>query len=149
MVFRLCLTPLFGSRTPEGVYVKSLEGRDAATVYNNWPYRDITTVDSVLDSVVASPSAGLFIKENDELVCWMTGRVHVGMSQLHTLDQFRNRGYAACVTQYLTKRLAQSGYVPYAIVSPDNEPSVRCFKRVGFRRNSPFHICEVIFPDCD
>lgn len=134
-------------RARDGVYVKSLESHHAGTVYDNWAYREITTVDSVLDSVMASPSAGVFVKDSDQLVCWMTSRVHVGMSQLHTLEQFRHRGYAILATRYLSKRLAQSGYVPYAIVSPSNEPSVRCFKGVGFKSNGAFHICEVTFPD--
>lgn len=137
---------LFLTSSPADVYVKSLETHNAATVYDNWSYNEITTADSVLEGVIASPTAGVFLKDTNKLVCWMTSRVHVGMSQLHTLEEYRRRGYAACVTQYLTKRLAQSGYVPYAIVSPNNEPSVRCFQRAGFRLNSLFHICEVTFP---
>ena len=137
---------MFLTSSPADVYVKSLETHNAATVYDNWSYNEITTVDSVLEGVIASPTAGVFLKDTNKLVCWMTSRVHVGMSQLHTLEEYRRRGYAACVTQYLTKRLAQSGYVPYAIVSPNNEPSVRCFQRAGFRLNSLFHICEVTFP---
>ena len=131
--------------TPDDVYVKSLETSHSSTVYDHWYYKDTTVVESVADSVVESPSAGVFLKETDELVSWMTNFLPTGLSQLHTLEQFRRRGYAAYVIRYLSKRTAQSGYVPYAIISPGNKASENCFINVGFESVGPYHICEAKF----
>jgi len=131
--------------TPDDVYVKSLETSHSSTVYDHWDYKDTTVVESVADSVVESPSAGVFLKETDELVSWMTNFLPTGLSQLHTLEQFRRRGYAAYVIRYLSKRTAQSGYVPYAIISPGNKASENCFINVGLESVGPYHICEAKF----
>jgi len=114
-------------RTPDDVYVKSLEADHAGAVYDNWTYKEVTTVASVASSIVEAPSAGVFVKSTNNLVSWMTCRVPNGMSQLHTLDGFRRRGYAAYVIRYLSKRMAQAGYTPFANIFPDNASSIRCF----------------------
>lgn len=129
-------------RARDDVYVKSLEPHHAAKVYDNWLYKDTTIMQAVVDSVVESPSAGVFLKATDELVSWMTNFLPTGLSQLHTKEECRQRGYATYVTQYLTKRTAQAGYVPYAIISIGNESSKRCLEGVGFQSIRSYHICE-------
>lgn len=119
----------------------------AATVYDCWPYKAVTTVDSVLNSVVESPSAGVFMKDTNQLVSFMISRVPNGMSQLHTLEGFRRRGYAAYVTRYLSKRMAQAGLTPFAVIFPDNESSIRCFQSVGFKIRSPSYIFAIEYPN--
>lgn len=132
--------------TPDDVYIKSLETRHAATVYDNWALKRVANIDSVVDCIVESPSAGLFVKETNELVSWMTSHVPNGMSKLHTLEEFRHRGYARLVTQYLAKRVAQAGYLPFATIDPSNEASKKCFRSAGFSFISSFHIFSTFRP---
>ena len=92
-----------------------------------------TTLQTIVDEIVQLPSAGVFLKETDELVSWMTYHPPMSMGKLHTLDNHRKRGYASIVTRYLSKRLAQSGLIPFVIIMPDNKPSQKLFESVGFR----------------
>lgn len=81
------------------------------------------------------PSAGVFLKENDELVSWMMCVPPTGMGRLHTLENHRRKGYAKLVTQYLSKRLVQSGFIPYVHVVVKNEVACKFFENLGFELN--------------
>ncbi len=85
------------------------------------------------NAIVNFPSAGVFLKENDQLVSWMIHHPPWGMGMLNTLKEHRRKGYAALVSKYLTKRMAQSGYVPYVIIDIGNEASSSLFESIGFR----------------
>ncbi|XP_046653116.1 uncharacterized protein LOC124343710 isoform X5 [Daphnia pulicaria] len=124
----------------DGVYVKSLERCHAQTVYDHWPYRGNATLDNVSDEIEQLPSAGVFLKENDQLVSWITCYPPNGMSRLHTLEEHRHRGYAGLATKYLSKRVAQSGLVPFVNIVVENEASHKFFESVGFKLLSPIHI---------
>ena len=128
---------------PDDVYVKSLERCHAATIYSNWLYKASTTIGHVEEEIDRMPSAGLFLKETDELVCMIMGRPPNGMSRLFTLDEYRGRGYARLVIQYISKRMAQSGYLPFANVIAHNESSIKCFRHLGFRHHRNICILEV------
>lgn len=120
-------------RLSDEVYVKSLEREHASIVYENWTYKASTTVDHVADEIDQLPSAGAFLKTTDQLVSWMVCHPPNGMSRLHTVDGYRRKGYAKLLTRYLSKRFAQSGYVPFVNIVNDNEASIKFFQSLGFR----------------
>ena len=115
------------------VYVKSLEKHHASTVYKYWPYKIFATVEDVMDQIHNFPSAGVFLKENDQLVSWMVYRAPWGMGKLHTLQEHRKKGYASLVTKYMSKRMAQSGYIPSVIIEKGNNASCAFFEYLGFK----------------
>ncbi|KZS02954.1 Uncharacterized protein APZ42_034405 [Daphnia magna] len=123
-----------------GVYVKSLEPCHAKIVYDHWPYNASTRVEYIGKEIELLPSAGVFLKENDELVSWMMCHPPNGMSRLHTLEEHRRRGYASLVTQYLTKRVAQSGVVPFVNIVIGNTASCKFFESMGFKHLRPINI---------
>ena len=127
-------------REIDGVYVKSLERCHAQTVYDHWPYKGHTTLDYVAKEIEQLPSAGVFFKGNDQLVSWMMCSPPNGMSRIFTLEEYRHRGYAALVTKYLSKRVAQSGLVPFVNIHIENQASHKFFESVGFKLLSPIHI---------
>lgn len=124
----------------DDVYVKSLEPCHAKIVYDNWPYKAGTTVENISKEIELLPSAGVFLKEGDEPVSWMMCHPPNGMSRLHTLERHRRRGYASLVTQYLTKRVAQSGCVPFVNIVIDNTASYKFFDSMGFKHLRPIHV---------
>jgi len=91
------------------VYVKSLERCHAALVYENWAYKSSTLVEFVADEIDRLPSAGVFLKSDDQLVSWIMEHPPNGMSRLYTVEPYRRRGYGRLAIQYLSKRMAQSG----------------------------------------
>lgn len=95
------------------------------------------------DEVEKFPSAGVFLKATNELVSWAMYYPANGMSRVHTLVQYRGKGYASLVIRYLSKRVAQAGYLPTANVVLKNEASHRLFRSMGFQQQ-PWHINELI-----
>ena len=85
------------------------------------------------DELARLPSAGVYLKSTDQLVAWMNLHPPNGMSRLHTLEEHRRKGYASLLTQYLSKRMAQAGHLPYAHVSVGNTASEQVFIQLGFR----------------
>ena len=86
------------------------------------------------DEIDRQPSAGLFLKENDELVSWIMAHPPNGMSRLFTVPAHRRKGYASLVIVYMTKRMAQSGYIPFGNIRTDNIPSMTLFESLGFQK---------------
>ena len=92
-------------------------------------------MESVAKEIAELPSAGVFLKTDNQLVSWMMYHLPNGMSRLHTLEEHRRRGYAALVTQYLSKRVAQCGLVPFVNIHIDNVASYTFFtSTMGFQR---------------
>ncbi|KAI9560841.1 hypothetical protein GHT06_011794 [Daphnia sinensis] len=127
----------------EGVYVKSLERCHAQLVYDNWPYNKRTTVDDIAGEIDQLPSSGVFLKEDNQLVSWMMCHPPNAMSRLHTLEDHRRQGYAALVTRYLAKRLAQSGFVPFVNIIVENSASKKVFESLGFQFLRHIHIGDI------
>ena len=127
-------------RLPADVYVKSLEATHAPLVFESWPYKHLTTLQDVVDEIVQLPSAGIFLKSNDQLVTWMMCHPPNGMSRLLTLEPHRRKGYASLVTKYLTKRMAQSGHFPYINIVAGNPVSRKFFESIGFRYLGAGHV---------
>jgi predicted GNAT family acetyltransferase len=124
----------------DDVYVKSLEPRDAQTVFNWWPYNPSTTVDDVADELARLPSAGVFLKSSNKLVSCMNLHPPNGMSRLFTLEEHRRKGYADLLTRYLSKRVAQAGHSPYVHITEGNTVSEQFFHHMGFRLQRPGYI---------
>lgn len=121
------------NRCLRDVYVRSLERRHAGVVYEHWPLKHLTSIDDVGDEIEQMPTAGVFLKETDELVCWATCYLGFGIAHLFTLSPFRRRGYAGLVIRYISKRMAQSGYVVFAGALTDNTNSNALFSKLeGF-----------------
>ena len=117
-----------------------MEQCHAKIVYDHWAARTTTSVEIIAEEINSLPSAGVFLKATNELVCWITYYPTNGMSRLHTLDQHRRKGYASLVIRYLSKRVAQAGFVPTANVGLGNEASFRVFESIGFQILQPWHI---------
>jgi predicted GNAT family acetyltransferase len=96
-------------------------------------------VEDIADEIDLLPSAGLFLKDKDELVSWIMGHAPMGMSRLFTMDGHRRKGYATLVTLYMSKRMAQSGFLPYVNIVVGNTASAKFFEGLGFRFVCPLN----------
>jgi len=116
----------------DDIYAKSLERRDAQTVFDYWLYNSSTNVENVADELTQLPSAGVYLKSTDQLVSWMNFHPPNDMSRLHTLEEHPRKGYATLFTRYLCKRVAQAGHSPYVLILDGNTASEKFFQRFGF-----------------
>lgn len=120
-------------RDSKEVYVKSLERTHAQTVLEHWALKNETSVEFLAGEIRQFPSAGVFLKTNDQLVSWTNYLPCNGLSRIYTLEDYRHRGYDTLMIQYMSKSLAQSGYVPFTRIDPQNDKSILLFKSLGFK----------------
>lgn len=118
---------------PVEVYVKTLERKHAITIHENAQYRRDATLEDVIHELVNLPSAGVFLKANDQLVSWIMCHPPFGMVRLFTLEPYRRRGYAKLAVCYLSKIMAKSGCVPFTSIMKGNTPAIVLFANLGFR----------------
>ena len=119
------------NRIPDEVYVKSLERSHAQLVYDNHFFSHQSSIEDVADEIDELPSAGVFLKENNQLVSWIVYCPPFGMSRFFTLEGYRRRGYGKLVVQYMAKRAVQSGYQIIAHTAPDSA-SIPLFESLDF-----------------
>jgi len=131
---------------PEDVYVKSLEPCHAQMMYDLWPHKAQSNVQTIVDNTVDFPSAGLFLKDGDGLVSWIVGQN--GMNRLYTVQEYRRRGYADHVTRYLMRGMVQSGYLPFVHIKAENQASISFFQKLGFRWTRTVSMIEATAPGC-
>ena len=120
-------------RMPDGVYVKSLERCHAQIAHDTHKNRANHSAEDVADEIDQMPSAGVFLKHNDQLVSWIVYNPPFGMSRLFTLEEYRRKGYAKLAVQYMAKRVAQTGYLPTVNINVDNEVSAAFFENLGYK----------------
>ena len=118
---------------PGDVYVKNLEVRHAQVVHQNSLFRSNVALEDVRHEIEHLPSAGVFLKSNDELVSWMMCHPPLGMMRLGTFEPYRRRGYAKLAVKYLSKAVAQSGCVPFVSIIKGNSPAIALFESLGFK----------------
>lgn len=118
---------------PCDVYVKSLERRHAQLVHQHSLFRSNVALDDVIHEIEHLPSAGVYLKENDELVSWMMCHPPLGMMRLSTFEAYRRKGYARLAARYLSKIVAQSGCVPFVSIIRGNSPAIALFESLNFR----------------
>ena len=59
------------------------------------------------------------------------------MGMLHTLHDFRRRGYAALVVRALASKIIQDGAVPFCHIVEGNTSSLALFRSLGFEEPQP------------
>lgn len=107
-----------------------LRVEDAPLIARNWVHGD--DVDYCRSRIASGPGFGL--RKGGGLISWMLTHEDGSMGMLHTLEQWRRRGYGRGVASALAKRIMEEGKRPFCFVLQDNEPSVRLFESLGFQR---------------
>ena len=110
-----------------------MERCHAQQIYDHWEYNLTTTVDNIGNELDHFPSAGVFLKETDQLVSWVVWHPPSGLSKLHTLEHHRRKGYANLAVCYLSKRLAQSGFIPFLNIPLEDYILRKFFKSIGYQ----------------
>ncbi|XP_044755447.1 uncharacterized protein LOC123314321 [Coccinella septempunctata] len=117
---------------PKETYVKKLCADHAEQMNRVWPHRFENSGKNVANWLSINDGYGLFLKENDELVSWaMQGYLgHINL--LQTEKEHMGRGYGGVMLLLMAKHIAQSGYVPVAMVLTKNKASNSLFRKQGF-----------------
>ncbi|XP_056291717.1 glycine N-acyltransferase-like protein 3 [Pseudoliparis swirei] len=65
-------------------------------------------------------------------VSWILMNDYCALGLLHTLPEYRGRGYAKALVNTIVRRLHSEGYPVYCFIEEDNAVSFELFKSLGF-----------------
>ncbi|XP_071454486.1 glycine N-acyltransferase-like [Hetaerina americana] len=117
---------------PEDMYLSKLEPSHAATVVYHWPYAKEDTINIVTQMINIFDTVGIFTKDS-KLVSWVMNTFY-GVGMLHTIEEYRMKGYGSIVVQQLVKSLGNKGINSYLSARPDNHAAQSLFVNMGFKQ---------------
>ena len=115
----------------------SLTEKNANIVCSNSEYKEYISLEYVKDCIRRGISAGHY--ENNKLVSWAITQDDGAIGFLHTLDEFRRKGYGYNVTLSMIDRVRSSGGLPFANVLPSNKRSINLLLKLGFKESKKIH----------
>ena len=114
-----------------------LSERDAQIVFNNSEYKQYISVEYVKDCIRKGISAGVY--GNNKLVSWSITQDDGAIGFLHTLDEYRRKGFGYNITLSMIKQVRNSGGLPFANVLPTNKRSIDLLLKLEFKENKRIH----------
>jgi len=115
----------------------TLKKNDARAVYENSEYKDYISVEYVKDRIIHGISAGIY--DRHKLVCWSISQDDGAIGFLHTLDNYRRRGYGYNVTLAMIEKVRNMKELPFAYVKKQNKRSINLLLKLGFKENKIIH----------
>lgn len=141
VLWDLCMTQYY---LPDNIRLPSVEYKtfplavdDAIVVYENSEYKDYISIEYVKDCIRKGISAGLF--EKNKLVSWAITQDDGAIGFLHTMDEFRKKGYGYSITLSMIDQVRKNNGLPFANVLPSNNRMINLLLKLGFKENKKIH----------
>ncbi len=129
------LLPSYENKTVE------LNVNDADAVYNNSEYKEYISREYAAQRIKRGISAGIY--EDNKLVSWGITQDDGAIGFLHTLEEYRRKGYGYRVTLSIIEKLRNRGQLPFAYVVATNNRSISLLQKLGFVKDKVIHWFEV------
>ena len=133
---------------PDDVQISSPEYKtvpltdsDAQNVYDNSEYKEYISIEYVTDCIQKGISVG--ISENGKLVSWSITQDDGAIGFLHTLNDYRRKGYGYNITLSMIEQVRNSGGLPFANVLQTNKRSINLLLKLGFKESKEIHWFQV------
>lgn len=114
-----------------------LTEKDAHIIFDNSEYKKYISVEYVKDCIRKGISAGLY--ENNRLVSWAITQDDGAIGFLHTIDEYRKKGYGYNITLSMIQKVRDDGGLPFANVLESNKRSINLLLKFGFKENKKIH----------
>lgn len=114
-----------------------LTENDAHIVFNNSDYKQFISIEYVKDCIRKGISAGLYY--NNKLVSWSITQDDGAIGFLHTLDEYRRKGFGYNITLSMIEQVRNGGGLPFANVLPTNKRSIDLLLKLGFKESKRIH----------
>lgn len=102
---------------------------------------DDVKFDEVRSGVLENISSFAIIREDGKIVALASRKretdTMAAIADVYTLPQYRCRGFSCKVVTYLTKRILDSGKLPYLFVDKTNPVSNHLYAKIGFTHATP------------
>jgi hypothetical protein len=107
----------------------------AALVDSKWTYHAPHTLSIMQHIIACGNSYAVFI--DGQPVSWALRTAYGSIGMLHTLEDFRRRGYAAVAVRGLASKIIENGGVPFCHIVEGNSSSLALFHSLGFSQPCP------------
>jgi len=107
-----------------------LEKSDAPFILDNSDYGNYINEDYIIQRIESGPSA--CIKAEGNIVSWALTHDDGAIGALHTLEEYRGRGFAAAVVKYMILQHRKEDKIPFVYVEESNINSLNLIKKLGF-----------------
>ena len=118
-----------------------LKLQDAYTVYENSTYKEYISIEYITDRIIKGTSAGIYV--DNELVSWSITQDDGAIGFLHTLSNYRKKGYGYNVVLSMIEKLKNEGELSFAYIEAENKNSINLFSKLGFKKIKNIHWFEV------
>lgn len=129
---------------PDGIDLPTIEYEtlpltihDVNTVYLNSEYKEYISSEYISEQISKGITAGIY--EDNKLVSWGITQDDGAIGFLHTLDNYRRKGYGRNVILSITGKLKNNGKLPFAYIEISNQRSINIFRNLGFKENKKVH----------
>jgi 8-oxo-dGTP diphosphatase len=133
---------------PEEVYLPppprktvDLSAHDAETVFTNSEYKKYISPEYIVQRITKGISSGIY--EDNKLVSWAITQDDGAIGFLHTIEEYRKKGYGYIVTLSMIEKLRNRGELPFAYIVASNKRSIDLFLKLGFRKSNTIHWFEI------
>ncbi|MFZ0453314.1 MAG: GNAT family N-acetyltransferase [Ignavibacteriaceae bacterium] len=110
---------------------------DSQTIYTNYTLKEYISLEYIRERIRKGVSAGIY--KDNKPVSWGITQDDGAIGFLHTLDNYRRKGYGYRVVLSMTDKLTNSGNVPFAYIEPSNKKSINLFLKLGFKEYKKVH----------
>ena len=107
----------------------------APLIDSMWTYHAPHTLPIMQHIIASGNSCAVFV--DSKPVSWVLRTAYGSIGMLHTLKDFRRRGYAAVVVRGLASRIIQDGGLPFCHIVEGNASSLALFRGIGFEEPYP------------
>lgn len=115
------------------IKIVQLDKTDAGYIRANSNYKQFLPIEYLEQRIKNSVSAG--ITENNKLVAWAITHDDGAIGALHVLDDYRNKGYAAEIVIYMSRKIRSAGRTPIAQIEERNASAIKLFKKLRFKHD--------------
>lgn len=121
--------------SPDGFVLRRLEEHHAEDLVQAWPYFDNVQAktDYFKNLIKYFSSAGIFSqKDPNTPIAWCAEYVYGQPAHLYVKEEFRRRGFATLMMNYICECIEAKGLVPVVAVDPDNNGGLELMRKLGF-----------------
>jgi len=116
---------------PPSLPVRPLVPGDADFIYGHSDYQAYTDIPYILDQIQRGVGGGIQGPDGS-LAAWALTHDDGAIGFLHVLEPFRRLGYGAALTQWMIRRVLDTGRVPFVHIEATNGKSLGLALKTGF-----------------
>lgn len=138
----LCINSCFDRPLPDGFRETELSERHLDVLCKTWPYsksNEFSSTERWLKYHICNFPTVCIETDDGCPVAWELQQEYGSVGMLHVEPEYRRKKLGSIVSRTLAKKLNKGGHLILALVTENNDPSVRFHEKNGYVR-LPFKI---------